>query len=467
MANNIMVLIILILLLIPSMGWSATYYVSSTTASTDWETATNIGTPCTPATAFANASGNDLVYFRGGSGGTYTANGTDYEHPAYYPRHSGTSWDTPLVFKAYPGETPIFSQSTGPVMGLYEGAGPVNYITFDGFKFVHTGTGPLGPMRLSGGNGTYSIGIRLLNCEFESTENINNTDLAPQLSMRGIYGYLIQNCYFHNHRATDGDEANTTSIILYSCRPSTSPAIDAIIEKSTFAHVESGVNYKLNSSGGEVNSGLKLRYNIFYDIDRYAININYNSEYGEFYQNLFFDTVIASENSSFTSPYHKVYNNTFIGGQTYGSAGNILGTSGTHALTNLEWYNNIYYSKDNTYYPLYINTSSALSYCDYNEYYRSEYTPSFTYQGTTYNWANWTGTAGFDTHSITTDPSFVNYTGDSTGNYKLQVGSPAINTGRSGVSMGAYITGNECIGYGCSTAVTTVTGCTLSGASLY
>jgi hypothetical protein len=207
------------------------------------------------------------------------------------------------------------------------------------------------------------------------------------------------------------------------------------------------VNYKLNSSNGVANTGLKLRYNLFYDTGEFSVCINYNSSNGEFYQNLFIDGVIVSMNSGFTSPNHKIYNNTFIGGKNEISTGNIMAVEGTHALTNWEWYNNIYYSKNNTYYPIHANANYPPSYCDYNGYYRPSYTPQFSIGGTTYSWGQWRAIPR-DGLGRTDNPLFVSYTGDEKGDYKLQTGSPYRNGGRNGITMGCYITGNEQIGAG-------------------
>jgi hypothetical protein len=235
--NRIPVLTILVMLLLPSGALAGTYWVSNNGTAT-WsnclsDTALSGTTACSVSTAMANATGNDLVYFRGG---TYTGGGTgDYIKPYYYPAHSGNSWDDPLIFRAYTGETPIFNRSsTDPILGIH--ANGVNYVTFDGFKIVNTNSGSADGfmMALNGGNGTYQIGIRVINCEFSSQTDINNGDLAVMLFLRGISGFLIQNCYFHDHIATGGDIANTGAITTYSIRNSTSPAIDAVIERCTF-----------------------------------------------------------------------------------------------------------------------------------------------------------------------------------------------------------------------------------------
>jgi hypothetical protein len=442
--------ILLMIFILPSGALaSGTYWVSNNGTAT-WSNCLS-ATPlsgtacCSVSTAMTNASGNDLVYFRTG---TYEGGATgDYVKPTYYPAHSGNSWDDPLIFRAYTGETVTFNRSTVyPIIGIYSNG--VNYVTFDGFKIVNTNTGNAdgSHMCLNGGNGTYQIGIRVLNCEFTSQEDINNTDLADQLFIRGISGFLIQNCYFRNHRATGGDIANTGAITTYSIKNSTSPAIDAVIEKCTFRDLSAGINYKLNSSGGVACTGLKVRYNLFYNNDRFDICINYNSSNGEFYQNLFINGRIHGENGGSTTPNHKIYNNTFIGGA---SAENLSGINfhnmSSHLITNWEWYNNICYST--TASPTFIFTEKAgadPTYADYNLYYSSG-TKYWSLAWTSHTIAQWQA-HGYDVNCVTTQPTFTNYTGDETGNYRLAVGSSGINVGRYGYNMGCYITGDEQIG---------------------
>jgi len=436
----------------PNIAEAATYWVSNNGAAT-WnncksDTSLSGTAGCSVSTAMANAAGNDLVYFRTG---TYTGSATgDYVKPYYYPANSGTSWDNPLIFKAYTGETVTFERSAGdPIIGINSNG--VNYVTFDGFVIKNTNTGNADGflMALNGGNGTYQTGIRVLNCEFISQEDINNTDLADMLFLRGISGYLIQNCYFHTHRATSGDIPNTGAITMYSTKNSTSPAIDAVIEKCTFRDLSAGVNYKVNSSGGVPNTGLKLRYNLFYDIDNFDASIMYNSSNSEFYQNLIIDGYFSAENSGYTSPNHKIHNNTFIGGASMeGMAGINFYNQGSHLITNWEWYNNLCYSK--TASPTYIFTEQSganPTYADYNLYYAAG-TKNWSLAWTNHTIAEWQG-HGYDAvgHVVTTQPTFKSYTGDETGNYILDTGSSGIGVGRYGENIGAYITGAEQIGY--------------------
>ena len=94
---------------------------------------------------------------------------------------------------------------------------------------------------------------------------------------------------------------------------------------------------------------------------------------------------------------------------------------------------------------------ATVSYSDRNAFYRAagnvwnrNYSTDYT------SLAAWTAATGFDANSITSDPLFVNAGGSNPEDYKLQVNSPARTGGRGGAYatvMGAYITGDEVIGY--------------------
>jgi len=118
----------------------ATHYVSSTGSAT-WGESTNISTPCSLATANANADAGDLVYFRGG---TYhiAAGGR-----AFDPAHSGTSNTNRITFSGYGSEEVIFEGSSATaenndVAILFGTRGSSstpsdgnNYISIKNFKF--------------------------------------------------------------------------------------------------------------------------------------------------------------------------------------------------------------------------------------------------------------------------------------------------------------------------------------------
>jgi hypothetical protein len=140
-------------------------------------------------------------------------------------------------------------------------------------------------------------------------------------------------------------------------------------------------------------------------------------------------------------------------------------------ITNVIWYNNVFYKAGGPRFNNNNNTGSAWnnivvlsndnaiansgsgfkpSYVDYNNYFGSSlqwvvnYGAGSTYYNSLTSWQS----AGFDAHAVTTNPNFIN----SSGNYSLATDFKRTSytaNGRGGSYfnvMGAYINGNETIG---------------------
>ena len=109
--------------------------------------------------------------------------------------------------------------------------------------------------------------------------------------------------------------------------------------------------------------------------------------------------------------------------------------------------NNIgYQTASSAAFPISFETSNELTAngphtIDYNCWYNPNNTNIARINGSTYNFANWktqlASQIGQDAHSVNADPLFVSLTTDAE-DFHLVPGSPAINSGEGGVSMGAY-----------------------------
>ena len=142
---------------------------------------------------------------------------------------------------------------------------------------------------------------------------------------------------------------------------------------------------------------------------------------------------------------YQIYNNTIYGSGT----GIEIGPS---SRTNQIWNNIIYQVSAGSNYPLvrYYSGVSMPSYSDYNDFYGSggvwnlnfttDYSPLSAWTAAT---AALTATAGFDGHSVTTNPQFLKAGGTNAGDYRRR--SYPTN-GKGATVMGAYLTGNESIG---------------------
>jgi len=111
------------ILLFAAKAFAGTYYVSPD-GTAPWPSCTNSSSPCSLATANANAIAGDTILLRGG---TYTLSGGNGIAPA----HSGTLANK-ITYAAAPGEIPIITQSGTSSYGLLIN---VNYIIVDGITF--------------------------------------------------------------------------------------------------------------------------------------------------------------------------------------------------------------------------------------------------------------------------------------------------------------------------------------------
>jgi hypothetical protein len=132
-------LTVLLILLCASPLFAATHYASPS-GSASWANSTNINSPCSITTAFANASAGDLVYLRGG---TYNMGSSSSSVLTTAHNGTGNSDSQRVIIKAYPGETPdivtdvsgSWSSDTGGAINIRH-----NYWTLDGIT-MHTAIG--------------------------------------------------------------------------------------------------------------------------------------------------------------------------------------------------------------------------------------------------------------------------------------------------------------------------------------
>lgn len=440
-----------------------TYYVDSTTASTNWANATNIATPCTPLTAMANAIAGDTVYFRGGSGGTYTVAANNYEVPIYNPSNSGTSGN-PITFRNYPEEAPIMTSSyQSPAGGgaeLIMGSYAKNYIVIDGFQF---GSGLTA--NWNSGEGLPSVGIRggaafctIQNCKFYLPANVPlSFPNAQPVAVNTATNIFIRNCYFTGATNAPGDHYNAINVYYTT---------NITVEYCTFENVVSGPNFKSGVTNFTVrycffrNSGTSANRNGGIKIGYAAGGPAWRG--AKVYQNIF---VNNSDNASTIYTYGSTepegsdlefYNNSI-----YGSNGSsdewLTRTDDGGGVSNSKIYNNVIDRLGGSNLYLKGNADGEPTYMDYNIYYTTQNWRVHQYgtgQATYTSLGTWSasghlvGGGNPDTHSYYENVQWANAGGTLPTDYKIN--STHKNNGRGGSYasvIGAYITGNEQIGY--------------------
>ena len=443
----------LMFLLFAGTSQAADYYVSPTGTAT-WancsgSTPLNGTSACSWQTAMANAVAGDVVYFRGGTYdlGTFTNNTGNMKDTKMYPANSGTA-SNPITFIAYPGEVPnITGTVTATSQQAWFGCGGDDdranrdYITWDGFSAtmkVNLGSNAeTAIFRVAGDHCTIKnsnftgvdVGNWPYNTEFVRIETATNA--------------LIENNYFRDLTSVSYAAVNTAAVYFHMLSNTTT------VRNNTIENCEGGIYGKGNSANVSIynnfifnSSGTSL-YGIWY---KRSATGGEASTTRRVYQNVIVghDTGILFEDGGVAVSDSLIYNNTI-----YTSNGTDDGIHIDNNFINTEVFNNIIY-RSNPYLRYYDGT---VSYSNYNAFYSTSgnvwnrnYDPNANYT----TLPAWTAATGLDVNSITTDPLFVNAGGTSAADYKLQANSPARTSGRGGsyaTVMGAYITGNETIGY--------------------
>jgi hypothetical protein len=439
-------------------SFGATYYVSPT-GNASWNSCTSSSTPCPAQTAMRNAVAGDIVNFLAGTYNLACNSGIwdvdlsqNYEWSILTPDNSGTSGN-PITFRANPGDTVILKGgnsgagcTTGGVIGAF---GPNSYITWDGFTIDTSGY----PSTKAGtAVNLRSVGGAISNITVQNMDLIghywNYGDNYPAIYLLGVSYAHIDNVKVHgwSNNSPNGSEG----ILSYN---------------SSYLIVEHYECYNNDSCVTDKQEGQHniYRYSYFHDLSSKAFAIEIMTQGGntndiQIYQNVFnvgsgikginLDNTISG---GLTMSNVKIYNNVL-----YNSGDITFYATGGYA----EAWNNIIYKTGSRMLicDQYSNNCGGISYMNYNHFYSSDGSgQTFTRNATDYNLTQWRS-QGFDANSITGNPNFVNPSGGVTG-FKLQNGSPALNTGinRQGgggsINMGAYITGNEIIGAGLSTKI--------------
>lgn len=450
MKNNFVsaIAVFLSLCLTVSPLYAATYYVSPTGAAT-WSncsgsTPLNGTSACSWQTAMANALAGDIVYFRSG---TYLPGvSNDREYPAMNPANSGISGN-PITFAAYSGETPII-QCTA-LGGAAFGAGHRDYIVWDGFSgtlndftsgepqlvgFWYSTGSVIKNSNLTGFAQTDHHNTALVRVERSNNVTIENNRLHDNNGLMSVdAGYLE-------------DAMNTTAILVFFSRNLVIRNNDiynnflGIWDKDT----EQNNQYYYNHiwGGSDYHSSCKTGIQINNQLDVYGIATGAKA-----YQNIVRNcsTGIYVYNDTPLRYATEMYNNTIH----YGISGNGTGIMVGNTSRNAVIYNNLVIG--NSLQLRYYTGASIPDYSDYNTFFTTvskRWNLNYTTDYTTLS--DWRTATGFDINSSTSNPLFINAGGANPEDYKLQAGSPALTGGRGAsyaLCIGAYITGNEVIGY--------------------
>jgi hypothetical protein len=465
----LLVFICLIVIFYPGSSQAATYYVSPAGLAS-WPSCTNVNTPCSAATAMANAAAGDVVYFRGGSysNDASSLQGqclTDWEYPCMNPANSGTAGN-PITFIAYPGETPVIVNASSNYVGAAFGAGHRSYITWDGF------TGTLNPFTSSDPQLIgiwFSDHITIRNCNLTGFLQVDHTNSALIYVEQSSY-VTIENNRLHDMNGYVSGEpqykeepVNSVGIMMFYTLYVTIKNNDiynnwtAIYDKDDGNHNVYYYNHIWGTGSGHQRCIEAVQ-------EKNQVSIVGNGSDRKLYQNVIRNCYIGVLlDTGLTFSNVMIYNNVFYGmGPGYG----ILhlnppsSTGASTGATQVQIFNDVFYDFGNVYTPVtqngaYFNfyDKTSFTYVNNNIF----YDPSPVTDDWNINYGNsgdyptlpaWTAATTFDGNSYVENPQFANPNGSKASDYKINATHK--NSGRGGSYpsvIGAYVAGNEHIGY--------------------
>ena len=397
--------------------------------------------PWSLAHAMKQAQAGDTVRVLAGR---YLGKGKEHRlSAAFSPSHSGRASE-PIRFEAYPKGVAVhltLSSGWGPVLG----ANDKDYVYFKGFTITEgEGTPPRFPTLYGYGAVAFDLSSH---SRIEDSEIIGRpratVDNHSGIRLNDTHHLMIRNCKIHGVKSRSGDSyINNNGIESYR-------AFDTIVERCEFYDNTISI---FDKSGGQRNT---YRLNYFHDEPSAITIASENEEVGDLrnsgsaiYQNLFVDCgsyggAIQLKQASDC----KVYNNTFY--RCVGSYHWHYGVIGAinSVPAQFEIWNNL---MSGGAIPYHWNKIAHLKYSDYNLFHgTTPFVVNFDSVGNG-TLAAWRSRYSFDSRSQDGNPRFINAGGSDPEDYKLKADSPCWTDGRGGKyakTVGAYILGNEQIGY--------------------
>lgn len=444
-------------------GYTATRYVTAdATGSDDGLTPE---TPWTFAQAVANADGDHKVRVAPGVYSVTPINSA--ESPSLEIMGSGDAANEAgrLVFfaqypAAYNRSSPelwseIRSNNSAVLSAVIGCKGGIDSIVLDGFFIDQshtmprpsTGTVYFGP----GQSGTESTDIHVRRCLFHNVEQPSGDNYASIIAKK-CTSFTITDCWFQGG-AGDGEGDCCT---MYGVH-------DFIFEHNHMTGTRMGFYAKGSTdSATRWNYGV-MRYNYAEDVDNkvWFVSEVHTAQYVDIYQNLAVAccSALRGDPAGIGPSRLRCFNNTVVNsiedpasGFGYGHA--CLYREGAAASTDNAFYNNIVanLATAGTIALLMVEAADpdgSMGLIDYNVYWNNGSSLYFagdindTIPGSAMNLAAWRTFIDGEANSIDDNPDFVNA---GTGDYHLQVGSPALTAGNTGGPCGCYITGSEEIG---------------------
>ncbi|MFX0133917.1 MAG: right-handed parallel beta-helix repeat-containing protein [Candidatus Hodarchaeota archaeon] len=409
------IILIAVFYLVNHVG-AINYYVDVNNGNDNWdglspEWDTNSGPKQHPESFNSILKAGDILYFREGTYDAKKPTG-NFRWPTFRPINSGTE-KNPIIYKNYNGEKVIIEGYTNTgnfAIGSYGSS----WVIIDGFT-IHGGI-------YMGYEGTSIEHCKIQNCDIYEGYDIGDGNSGCIMLINVKY-LTAKNCILRDNTNKCGWQSfDTTNCIIENCE----------VYNCTW-----GIYFKDNSVDDIV------RNNIIYDCTK-AITVPVQDPPNNgptCYQNIIYNSENGIVVPCDVTNSIVIYNNTLYGVLR----GIFVGVNGNH-LDDLQMYNNIIVgiSKTESKPVIFgdgINISSGISYCDYNYYYNVF--RWILYPDWYDSFSTWKSGTGFDIHGNEADPGFVNANAY---DFHLDNNSSCLGTGKDGINIGCYITGDEIIG---------------------
>lgn len=399
---------------------------------TDGVDAADRGTQIAPYATFEYAQANiggirdRHFYFRGGTyDEAWMSGGVNGIHVTL----SGVDINDQVIVEPFLTETAIYDLqgvSGTSKVGFY--LNNRSWVTIRGMELTKTMGSALYTK-----NGTTDITFD--SCYCHDIDGVTGTNVGGA-RLDGVTRATVINCKFHTIRVGGTTNANAAGVHGYGGE-------DCFIENNTIYDAYNGVFHKLSTG----NIGYLIKLNLIYNVNR---GVYYDVQGGgspphknqRVTQNIIKDTDVAlfmnAKGASGANDIWDVWNNVVDDFRI----GLVM-----ENLTNGDFWNNIFLSGANRSYQDSIIHRSTSSFASDNQLFFNA--QSFEYDqfgGSSASYstlAAWQSGQSQDANSDIGDPLFDDRANN---DYHLGDGSPAIGTGKGGVDMGIYLTGNETIG---------------------
>ena len=438
----VFVFVVMVAFLFSPPAFAKDLYVNASTGSDSYTWAQNDAAHpwATFTKGVQTAIAGDTVYV---AAGTYTAAGSGGRWtPAFNPANSGTAGN-PITFIGGAGVVLRTDMVAGPIIG----ADGRNYITWKNFiideiNYVRAPDTCSIVIHVSTGSVIDSIEVigRNIGNVSGSAENHSAIRIEAATSI------TVRNSKFHGMTGNAPINHNTGGIMTYGVS-------NSVFENNEIYATYSGIFLKGTSPGYTINGNI-IRYNYFHDLNSDAVILLYGYTNTYVYQNIMEVTgsgVMMDDTTSLAGS--SIHNNTIV--NVIGSNGSIYAKTITTGPVTVK--NNIIYGGS---YAVVLQGGYSMPISFNHNGYFGQSISNRWYSGSAQTFAQWqAGVTGGDSHSILTDPLFVNA---SAHDYHLQDGSPARTASDTGGANGAYISGTETIGTG-MTVMPPMQGSTSSG----